>query len=210
MDRDPYQVLGVSQSATEDEIRQAYRTLAKKYHPDLNPNDPTAAQKMNEVNEAYDKIKNPQAYRQQQAQQQYQQQARQQYQNQQYYDPFGFWTAQDQDQQNSRYTYTYYTNYRPQQDDSQQQNQYQWTYRHTKRRGSFLGRLFLIYLLFQLFYVLFGGCSYRYAAYPYSYYYGYDDGSGYSDTYQSGSQQETPDYSYGYGFGGRNGTPQEG
>ena len=39
MDKDPYQVLGVSQNATEDEIRQAYRTLAKKYHPDLNPND---------------------------------------------------------------------------------------------------------------------------------------------------------------------------
>ena len=111
MDKNPYQVLGVSENATEDEIRQAYRTLAKKYHPDLNPNDPTAAQKMNEVNEAYDLLKNPQAYRQQQAQQRYQQQARQQYQNQQYYDLFSaLWGGQSQGLDQPHYTYTYYTN----------------------------------------------------------------------------------------------------
>ena len=61
MGTDPYQVLGVSPNASEDEIRQAYRRLAKKYHPDLNPGDKTAAQKMNEVNAAYDAIKNPPA-----------------------------------------------------------------------------------------------------------------------------------------------------
>ena len=50
---DPFAVLGVSPSATEDEIKSAYRKLAKKYHPDLNPGDKAAEQKMREVNEAY-------------------------------------------------------------------------------------------------------------------------------------------------------------
>ncbi len=51
--RDPFSVLGVSSSASEDEIKSAYRKLAKKYHPDLNPGDKTAEAKMREVNEAY-------------------------------------------------------------------------------------------------------------------------------------------------------------
>ncbi len=53
MNRDPFSVLGVSPSATEDEIKSAYRKLAKKYHPDLNPGDKVAEEKMKEVNEAY-------------------------------------------------------------------------------------------------------------------------------------------------------------
>lgn len=56
---DPYSVLGVSRDASEDEIKRAYRRLAKKYHPDLNPGDPEAARKMNEINAAYEQIKNP-------------------------------------------------------------------------------------------------------------------------------------------------------
>lgn len=56
---DPYSVLGVSRNASEDEIKRAYRQLAKKYHPDLNPGDPEAARKMNEINAAYEQIKNP-------------------------------------------------------------------------------------------------------------------------------------------------------
>ena len=56
---DPYQVLGVSRDASDEEIKKAYRRLAKKYHPDLNPGDEEAARQMQRINAAYDKITNP-------------------------------------------------------------------------------------------------------------------------------------------------------
>ena len=56
---DPYKVLGVSRDASDEEIKRAYRALAKKYHPDLNPGDQEAARKMQEVNAAYEQIKDP-------------------------------------------------------------------------------------------------------------------------------------------------------
>ena len=59
MIEDPYKVLGVSPDASDEEIKRAYRRLAKQYHPDLNPGDAVAAKKMQEVNAAYEQIKNP-------------------------------------------------------------------------------------------------------------------------------------------------------
>lgn len=56
--RDPYEVLGVSRDASDDDIKKAYRKLAKQYHPDVNPGDKTAEEKMKEINAAYDAIKN--------------------------------------------------------------------------------------------------------------------------------------------------------
>src|SRR3954454_14763700 len=52
--RDYYDVLGVARSASEKDIRQAYRKLARQYHPDLNPNDKQAEAKFKEIGQAYE------------------------------------------------------------------------------------------------------------------------------------------------------------
>ena len=52
--RDPYQTLGVTRGASQDEIKSAYRKLAKKFHPDLNPGKPDVERQFKDVNAAYD------------------------------------------------------------------------------------------------------------------------------------------------------------
>jgi DnaJ-class molecular chaperone len=58
--QDPYEVLGVSRGDSEDAIRRAYRRLAKRFHPDLNPGKPEAAERFKAINAAYDLLSNPQ------------------------------------------------------------------------------------------------------------------------------------------------------
>ena len=102
--RDPYEVLGVSRNASEEEITKAYRALAKKYHPDLNPDSTEAADKMKEVNAAYDAIKNGTAnsYQYQQSGSAYGNSGRY-YQ----YGPFSFYDFTGFNQRNQQYQQNY-------------------------------------------------------------------------------------------------------
>ena len=207
MASDPYQVLGVARGASEDEIKQAYRRLAKKYHPDLNPGDALAAQKMNEINEAYDKIKNPAAYQQQQAYEQARQQGYQNYQNyqnyqqqggqqQSYYDPFGFWSSWEENGQNSSQNRQYYY-YSSSDSGEEDGSQYQWTVHRTRRKGSLFGRLIGVWLMIELLQFFFGGCSRLYYS---PYYNSYPEDSR-SSAYSEPAQPRTSDAFSGYSRG---------
>ena len=57
--RDYYEVLGLDRNATSDDIKRAFRSLARKFHPDKNPDDPDSESKFKEVQEAYAILSNP-------------------------------------------------------------------------------------------------------------------------------------------------------
>lgn len=56
---DPYKILGLAPGASQEEAKKAFKKLARKYHPDLNPGDPEAEEKFKQVNQAYEEITNP-------------------------------------------------------------------------------------------------------------------------------------------------------
>ena len=55
-----YQILNVRQAATDEDIKRSYRILAKRYHPDVNPGDSSAADRFADINEAHDVLSDPQ------------------------------------------------------------------------------------------------------------------------------------------------------
>lgn len=182
MVKDPYAVLGVSPGASEDEIKTAYRKLAKKYHPDLNPGNAEAARRMNEINAAYDRIKNPQSYTQP--------------------NPYGGANPGSQYRSgHTYYTYTYtydpfrgfYRQQGPGQNGYQQYNQHEQNgYNYRPSRGFRPGRIFLIIIIFYLLLNLLSGLlrPRYYYTYPY-----YGDGN-YSEYSQSEYEDDNNVYNY--------------
>jgi len=179
---DPYSILGVPRDASPEEIKNAYRRLAKKYHPDLHPNDPIAARKMNEVNMAYEQIKNPSQYKSSNS-------------HSSYGNPYG----QNPYGQNP-YGNPYGTDYQQGQSWEDIFNEYQRQYQQQRQQqqgqkgpqAPRFGRLIFLFLAIYLFFSIFSrGCMrrtyYNAYRYPYSYYY--------SSPYYGNPQQNNPNSS---------------
>lgn len=209
----PYKVLGLDEGASKDEVTRAYRKLAKKYHPDLNPGDEAAAKKMAEVNAAYDAITNGTPYgprARQQASNPYAQQAGGTTQTYtydpatgrytrtdgsgqaEYFDPFEEFFRSWYGNQGSQHDSSYYERQRRQQEAYQQQYQRQQQQQQQRRQTSFFGggcmswiiMLLALNLLLNLF---MGSCTRLFYA-PVTYSQS-SPNSSYSQVYGNSSQQ---------------------
>jgi len=161
MTKNPYTVLGVSESAGADEIKSAYRKKAKENHPDLHPDDPNATERMNEINEAYSILSNPEKLAAYKAQQQAEAYGSNPYGGNpfssaysgssapygSYENPYGRTTGNGQ-------TYYYYYN-SAQNTDSSRKHTYQ--YRRPSLLGGIARTVVTFVVLRWLFRLLFGG-----------------------------------------------------
>ena len=177
----PYSVLGVSESATDEEISSAYKKLAKRYHPDLHPGDAAAAEQMGRVNNAYNDIKKMRAAGQT-------------------YSQYSASQARPGGNPYSGAAYHTYTYYNPFTGFTGQQQSGGYRAPRTNPFGMFLVVFVVIMLVRFLISLMFGGFG--------GSYYVNDSGSGtnyavpYYGTYQTmpdGSTQVYPGYNYSYG-----------
>ena len=147
---DPYKVLGVAPGATDEEIKKAHRTLAKKYHPDLNPGNSAAAEKMNEINAAYDILTKPGAERYRQAYNTYSEGPEYTYKEENPFENYGTywrWTTSDYTRGNSTPEDSWNT---------WSSRNYRRGFNNTPVYGySFLGRLFRVFIILQILSFLF-------------------------------------------------------
>lgn len=209
--RDPYEVLGVPHGASEEEVSKAYRELAKKYHPDLNPGDEAAAAKMSEINEAYDRIRKGDtqpsytggAYGTSGTYGPYNTSGNQTGGQ----DPFtDFWRWYSAAQEQARRQQQYQQQQQQQQYQQYRQQQYQqyrqYGNRRTTRRGGFgcfrfLAWFFAIQMLLGLFSLAFNSCG--------TGYYYYDTNDNYSSqsggNYDAGGNESYYEY-YQHQYGG--------
>jgi len=188
---DPYSVLGLALGASDEEVRKAYRALAKKYHPDLNPGDPSAAERMKEVNAAYEQITKPGHNRTQTAYGYGQQTQSGPYGS---YDPYGSYGnpySRQGQQQSSGGTYRYgfgpfgpYVYYR-----SYSYGEPQGTSRQSGRRRK---PLFFYFLIFYFLFNLLTNFMYR-AAYQRRM-------EHYARQYEEYYEQQGRQYPYDYGY----------